>query len=388
MIGLSLAIAALVLAAFPALTFLRNLNLYRPCPQPTRDANPKLPGISVLIPARNEERSIRAALDSVLANRYPDFEVLVLDDRSDDRTGEIVAEVARTDDRVTLMHGPPLPPGWCGKQHACAVLASAATRPLLLFLDADVRLQPDALFRLARQMDHCGADLLSGIPRQETGTLLEKLVIPLIHFVLLGFLPLDRMRESRHPAFAAGCGQLFLAKRSAYEAMGGHATIRATLHDGIRLPRAFREAGFRTDLCDVTDLAVCRMYRGAAELWRGLAKNATEGLGSPRLIVPATVLLLGGQVLPFVLAALSPWMSPTAIALAWLAVVLAWLPRWLALFRFHQSLTGAILHPLGILVLLAIQWYALVRGLVGGKSDWKGRHYQPGHLGAGVGAGH
>lgn len=387
MIGLSLTLAALVLAAFPALTFLRNLNQYRPCPELTRDGKPELPGISVLIPARNEERGIRAALDSVLASRYPDFEVIVLDDRSEDRTGEIVAEVARADERVTLMPGPPLPPGWCGKQHACAVLASAATRPLLLFLDADVRLQPDALGRLAWQMDQCGADLLSGIPRQETGTLLEKLVIPLIHFVLLGFLPIHRMRQSNHPAYAAGCGQLFLVKRSAYEAVGGHAKIRETLHDGIRLPRAFRQAGFRTDLCDVTDLAVCRMYRGAAELWRGLAKNATEGLGSPRLIVPATLVLLGGQVVPFVLAALSPWMSPTTAVLAWLSVVMAWLPRWLALFRFRQSVTGTILHPLGVLVLVAIQWYALIRQLLGGKSDWKGRRYQPSQLGAGVSVG-
>jgi len=85
------------------------------------------------------------------------------------------------------------------------------------------------------------------------------------------------MRRSQHPAYAAGCGQLFLARRSAYEAVGGHAVIRASLHDGITLPRAFRAAGFWTDLCDMTEIATCRMYRSAGEVWRGLAKNATEG---------------------------------------------------------------------------------------------------------------
>ena len=111
------------------------------------------------------------------------------------------------------------------------------------------------------------------------------------------------MRRSRHPAYAAGCGQLFLARRSAYEAAGGHAAIQASLHDGITLPRAFRAAGFRTDLCDLTEIATCRMYQTAGDVWRGLAKNATEGWHRPRMILPATAILLGGQVLPLVLLA-------------------------------------------------------------------------------------
>src|SRR5205807_74198 len=125
-------------------------------------------------------------------------------------------------------------------------------------------------------LEKSGAALVSGIPRQETGTFFERLLIPLIHFILLGFLPMKRMRSTRKPAYAAGCGQLFLARRMAYDAMGGHAIIRSSLHDGLTLPRAFRRAGFQTDLCDATDLATCRMYCGAGEVWHGLAKNATE----------------------------------------------------------------------------------------------------------------
>jgi hypothetical protein len=369
-----LAIIALCLATLPALLFLVNVLLYRPAP-----ASSALRQISILIPARNEERSIGAAVEAALASRGVEIEVIVLDDHSEDHTADIVRTIAERDARLRLEQAPAVPAGWCGKQHACHVLARLARHDLLLFLDADVRLHPDGAARAAEFLETSGADLVSGVPLQETGTLLEKLVIPLIHFVLLGFLPLARMRASPHPAYAAGCGQLFLARRSAYEKAGGHAAIRISLHDGITLPRAFRRASFRTDLFDATGVASCRMYRGAGELWHGLAKNATEGMGHPRTILLFTVLLLGGAVLPFLLLPLALLDGDrTLIGLASAAVFLAWLPRLLAAIRFRQSLLGALLHPLGVLILLAIQWHALGRLLLGRQSAWKGRGYAVG----------
>ena len=373
MIGLALAAAALLLAALPAALYLANLRLYRPAPPPVGEP----PTVSLLIPARNEERSIVAAVEAALASEGVVLEVVVLDDHSEDRTAELVRAIAARDARVRLVEAPPLPPGWCGKQHACHALAGEARHSLLAFQDADVRLAPDALARLAAFQRSSGADLVSGFPRQLTGTLLEKLVLPLIHFVLLGFLPLARMRRSTHPGYGAGCGQLFLARAEAYRAAGGHAAIRATLHDGVRLPRTFRSAGRMTDLCDATDLAVCRMYRGAGEVWRGLAKNATEGLAAPAMIVPATVLLLGGQVLPFALLACAAWLPPAAVGLAALAAALAWAPRVAGVARFRQSPLGAALHPLGVSVLVAIQWSALAGALIGRPATWKGRRYRP-----------
>jgi hypothetical protein len=257
------------------------------------------------------------------------------------------------------------------------VLAGLASHPILAFLDADVRLDLQGLSRAVAFLEESGADLVSGVPCQETGTLLEKLLIPLIHFILLGFLPLGRMRASRHPAYGAGCGQLFLARREAYDWAGGHAAIRETLHDGIRLPRAFRTAGLATDLFDATDVAACRMYRSARDVWSGLAKNAVEGLAAPRTIVPATVLLFGGQVMPLLLcvAGLAGLISPAALALAVLATAAAYGPRLAAVRRFRQSALGAILHPLGVTLFLVIQWYALLRWLIGKPATWKGRGY-------------
>jgi hypothetical protein len=374
MIFLVLAAWSLALAALPALLFVMNLRAYSPPPHPMTGT---LPEISVLIPARDEERAIGPAIESALDSLGVVVEVVVLDDHSRDATAAIVARLAERDPRVRLIEGPPLPPGWCGKQHACSVLARAARSPLYAFLDADVRLSRDGLARMAAFLETSGADLVSGIPRQETRTPAEQLVIPLIHFVLLGFLPIGRARRYPGPSFAAGCGQFFLARREAYDAMGGHATIRATLHDGIKLPRAFRSAGLRTDLCDATEAATCRMYRGAREVWNGLAKNADEALAAPTLIGPVTLLLLGGQVLPMVLLAVGlVWgLQGRAVEMAAAATLLAYLPRLLAVRRFRQPLAAALLHPLGVIVLLAIQWSAFSRRLAGRPATWKGRPY-------------
>jgi len=367
-----LALVALVLAAIPCGLFLLNLLVYRPLSICHPSSATRL---SVLIPARNEEANIGATLEAVLASRGCDLEMVVLDDHSTDRTAAFVNELARRDDRVRLETAPALPAGWCGKQHACHVLAKLARHPLLVFIDADVRLAPDALARMASFMEHRPVALASGVPRQELGTFSERLLLPLIHFILLGFLPMHLMRRSRFPALSAGCGQLFIARRDAYEQCGGHARLRDSLHDGLKLPRVFRQAGFATGLFDATDLATCRMYHTNRETWRGLGKNATEGLAAPGMILPMTVWLLGGQVLPFVLLALAPMLSPTGLAFAAVAAVCAWLPRLVAGRKFHQPAGATLLHPFGVFALLAIQWHALGRQLAGKPALWKGRAY-------------
>ncbi len=313
-----LAVISFLLALIPALLFRANLRAYLPPPVPAAGSRP---AVSVLIPARNEAHCIEAAVTAALASWGIELEVIVLDDHSQDATPDLVAAMAARDPRLRLLACPPLPSGWCGKQHACALLAVSAQHPLVLFQDADVRLEPDGLARMVAFLDRSGADLASGIPRQETGTFVERLVIPVIHFVLLGFLSMRRMRRSSAPWFGAGCGQLFLVRRSAYERAGGHAAIRASLHDGVALPRAFRRAGLRTDLCDATGVAHCRMYQSGSEVWRGLAKNATEGMAAPAVIVPATLLLLGGQVVPVLLLACSSMLPAPALVLVMCAAL-------------------------------------------------------------------
>lgn len=138
--------------------------------------------------------------------------------------------------------------------------------------------------------------------------------------------------------------------------------------NGLALPKRFREAGFVTDLFDATPLATCRMYPSDRETWRGLSKDTHEGLGAPARILPGTLLLLGGQVLPFVLLCFG---TRTALAAALFAV----LPRIIAARRFHQPSLGVLLHPIGVLALVGIQWLGLLRFLRGVPAQWKGRRY-------------
>ena len=374
------AVLALVLAAIPALLTIANLRAFTTAPQPAADG--AAPQVSVLVPARDEEAAIRRLAESVLASRDVDLELVVLDDDSRDATASIVRALAAADPRVRLVAGRPLPPGWCGKQHACAQLAEAARHDLFVFLDADVLPAPTAIARAVAFLDSSGADLASGFPLQVTGSILEWLLLPLIHFVLLGFLPLDRSRRDNSPGMAAGCGQFFITRRDAYRRAGGHAGIRASLHDGIKLPRAYRRAGLRTDLFDAGDIARCRMYTRSIDVWRGLSKNATEGIGAPATILPFTLLLAGGQILPTVLLAAglargwNGWPAWGVVAIV-LATGAGYLPRFLEAVHFGQSLTSAVAHPLGIAVFLAIQWTALVRRLLGLRTSWRGRPLAP-----------
>lgn len=368
-----------VLAAVPAFLFLINLLFYRRLPSGRRRGDATIrPAVSVLIPARDEERNIAATLAAVLANRTIEMEVIVLDDHSTDRTAALVAEAAARDRRVRLETAPALPAGWCGKQHACHVLALRARHPFLVFLDADVRLASDAIERMVDEMVRSKVSLSSGVPRQITGTGSERLLLPMIHFVLMGFLPMPFMRWTRRPGFSAGCGQLFIAEAGAYRQTGGHAMIRESLHDGIKLPRIFRRAGFATGLFDATDVASCRMYQGHAETWRGLAKNATEGLGAPGTILPMTLLLVGGQVVPFAVLFKALAVGASSV-LGWAALgcFLAILPRVIGAWRFRQGWAGLFLHPLGVFSLMLIQWWALFRMLAGRSAVWKGRSYGP-----------
>jgi hypothetical protein len=354
---------ALALSALPLALTLDNLRRYRkPAPATGR------PCISVLIPARNEEANIAAAVAAVLANQDTELELIVMDDGSTDRTPEILAAIP--DPRLRVARGGTLPAGWSGKQHACARLAELARYDLLVFVDADVRLATDALIRMAGFMERNDVALASGFPREITVGWSEILLLPLIHFLLLGFLPMARMQLSKSVGLGAGCGQLMIARASAYREAGGHAAICASMHDGLMLPRAFRRAGFMTGLFDATDLASCRMYSSAEQVWEGLTKNATEGMAKPLALPVWTLILAGGAILPWLLLVIR---GPSLAVGA--ACACGPLTRLILAARFRQSIIGALLHPLGVAALLLLQWIALLRAALGRKATWRGRAY-------------
>ena len=355
---------------------LSNLRLYTRTVRGDRPAaRTAVPMVSVCIPARNEEANIEACVRSVLANVDVAVEVLVYDDQSTDATPAILARLVADDARVRVVPTQPLPQGWNGKQWGCERMGQAAHGQWVLFTDADVRFERDCVARTLARAESLGADLLSTVPRQVTGSWAEHAVIPLISFVLLSYLPMARMRATTSPAASGACGQFILARRDAWLASGGHAAFRASMHDGIKMPRAFRRAGFRTDLFDGTDLVQCRMYRGFGQVWRGFAKNAYEGLGSPVLLLFVTLLHGCAVLLPWLTLALGlvgVAMSPWVPWVAALTIVAGFAQRIVLARRFAHAWASVALHPVGILMLTVIQWYSLWLHLTGRRA-WKGR---------------
>lgn len=322
--------------------------------------------VSILIPARNEAANIASCLDAALASTGCEVEVVVMDDGSTDGTAAIVQGYAARDARVRLVAAPSLPPGWTGKVHACARLSEAATGTHFLFIDADVRLAPHAAAAMAAHSEARKIAMVSGVPRQIIRGLGEALTVPFINFLLICYLPFGGRAVQRKPSLAAACGQLILVERRAYEAIGGHAAIKGVLHDGIALARRFRENEHDTEIVDGTPLATCRMYEGFGTAWGGFIKNAREGMATPIGLPIWTVLLAGAHLWPWALL-------PDGEAVVTVALMFAL--RAAVTWRAGEPWWTVPLHPLTVLVALAIQWTALVRSMLGYPAGWKGRAY-------------
>lgn len=371
-------------SAFVSVMFLVNLLFFRKTvncsgPSGASSSGPRDPfEVSVLIPARNEALRIGPLLDSVLASDGISCDLCVLDDESQDGTDVIVEQYSKKHANVRLIKGTPVPAGWSGKQFACYQLAQQAKHEELVFLDADVALTPDALRRAILQRRRTQSDLLSGFPRQRVITVGEQLLIPLIHVILLCFLPFALMRWTRMTGAAAGCGQFFLTTKRAYAQSGGHGAIRQSLHDGIMLPRAYRMSGLKTDLFDASDVARCRMYTSFPETWSGLMKNASEGFAKMPLLPVMTVLMLMAFVFPlmFGVALSLNLISRDFVFPVIAACMCSYLPRVLCCLKFDRAWLACALNPVSIILFLVIQWIALIRKSQGKGVQWRQRSYE------------
>ncbi|OBR67367.1 hypothetical protein A7K91_19320 [Paenibacillus oryzae] len=340
--------------------------------------------LSVLIPARNEEGKIGRCIASVLAQNWPGLELLVLDDRSEDGTREealaaFQASSCRAGDTVLrLIDGAPLPPGITGKSHACMQLAREASGQWLLFLDSDAELGERALDAAMAMAEQQGSGLITGFPRQVTGSLMERLVVPLMSFVIACHLPIVMVRKSSNPAFVAAHGAFMLVHSASYEASGGHAALGEHLLDDMELARRIKSSGCPMTLANICSHVYMRMYRDAGEVWNGYRKNLFAGLGRSHLLLLWIMLsysllyLLPPAALVCAIAGLLP---ATAMLLAIVCCLLGFGIK-LTVDRHHRRpLRDAVLLAPGIAALLAIaaaSWYGSVTGI---GYSWKGRRY-------------
>jgi len=325
--------------------------------------------VTVVLPVRDEERQVGPCVAGVLDQRgVPDLRVVVVDDGSADATADAVRAVA--DPRVHLIESGGPPPGWLGKPHACAAGVAAAGPDedgVLVFLDADVRLWPDAVAAAVALLEEHGLDLVSPWPRPLTGTLGERLVQPLSPWLWATTLPLRLAERSSRPSLAAANGQFLVVRASSYRRAGGHEAVRSDVLEDIALLRAIKRAGGRGVPVDGSRLAACRMYEGWPALRDGYAKSlwATVG-GSPAASLAAAGALTAMAVLP-ALAALRgsrAGLVGYAAGVAGRAVVAAG--------TGGRVWPDAVAHPVSLLLLDALMLRS-VRGHRGGTLTWRGR---------------
>jgi hypothetical protein len=350
--------------------------LRRPPARPPRVRRP----VTVVLPVRDEEAQVADCLAAVLAQQgVPDLRVVVVDDGSTDRTAAVVA--GSTDPRLRLVEAGPLPPGWLGKPHACAVGAAQPPEDgFLVFLDADVRLFPDAVAAAVAVLERSGLDLVSPWPRPLAATVAERLVQPLSPWLWLTTLPLRVAERSASPSLAAANGQFLVVDRAAYRRAGGHAAVRGEVLEDLALLRALKRAGGRGGPVDGSRLAACRMYDGWTALRDGYAKSLWAAVGgSPAGALAAAGVLTAVGVLPALGAVRGSraGLAGYAAAVAGRAV--------------SAAVTGGriwpdpLAHPLSVLLLDALVVHSVV-GHRRGTLTWRGRPVRAGGGTATMGA--
>jgi chlorobactene glucosyltransferase len=356
---------------------LRSLNKARGNNKPPEPA----PLISVLIPARNEEANIGACLDSLRKQDYPYFEILVLDDSSTDGTAEVVARLASEDQRVKLLKGQPLPPGWAGKPFACHQLAQEARGSWLLFTDADTLHAPSVLRSVLGVALESDAALISGFPYQRTTSIWQKMAIPILfYFMLLSWMPFWWMQRSRRTLPSVAIGQFLFFSAREYRAIGGHEAVKSRILEDVWLGMEMARHRYKQVTLDLSKLVSCQMYTGFGPMWDGITRwlymiSSVSTLAF--LVIMATVLLL--FLAPFLWLIYGLLLAQPALAwqvLVILQVAIVFLARFLTGRRFSQSKTSIILHPVGIAFLLLVGFYATYQHLRGGGVKWKGRVYE------------
>lgn len=373
------AVAAASLAS-AALSAHSLVNLRRLRAAPDLPGTGRAPGmdlrVTVLIPARDEAHRIGPCLESLRVQRHPGLRVLVLDDGSSDATADVVLRAGAVDPRLSLLTGgdDPLPPGWLGKPWACHRLADAALADdepdLLLFLDADVVLAPDAVARVAALMATTPLALACPYPRQVAVTAAERLIQPLLQWSWLTTLPLGLAERSPRPSLTAANGQVVAVRTAAYRSIGGHGCVRDKVLEDIALARAIKAAGGRAGVTDGTQLASCRMYEGAGAVVDGYAKSLWSAFGSPVGALAVAAGLTALYVLPPVAAVTAPTRATRALGCAgYLAAVAG---RVAVARRTGQRVPDSLGHPMSILALdalVGVSWWRRHRGTLA----WKGR---------------
>lgn len=372
----AVAAAVLLAIAIQALLNLRRLPRLDRMPPPR-----SFPRVAVLVPARDEAACIGAAVRAWMVQSYRAATILVYDDASKDGTAALAAGAGG--ERIVVLRGGPLPAGWRGKTHASQRLREATDAEILVFADADVTPSPATLAATVSALDGLGVDVVSALPRHESGRLAIRALVALQNWAPLAFVPLWAAPLARRPLLTVLNGQFFAVRAVAYDRAGGFAAVRASLGEDAALGRRLAATGHRVALVDGSALLTCRAYDSLAELWSAHVRNLRVAFFGSSILTLAALAALAGLSLfpPAVLIAGIVLGGAGTTAWTWLPLVE------LALFIFPRVLSDTragyngglvLLHPLAVLVVLIMGIDAVTRAACGGPVIWRGRQYRVG----------
>ena len=319
--------------------------------------------VSVLIPARDEADNLPACLDGVLGQGACVREVLVYDDHSSDATPRILESLAsRPGSTVRAVPAEALPPGWCGKNFACDRLAAAAEGEWLLFLDADARLLDGAIERMLAEARRRDLTMLSCWPGFEMLSAPERLLMPMLNFVVFSLFPGVLAARRRQPSLGLAHGSCLLLERQTYHAVGGHAAVRHEIFEDTRLAQLWRVRGQRSLCVDGQNAVRVRMYAGFPQIWRGFLKNFYPAFRHDTTFWLFCAFHGVVFVLPFLTA-------------SWTAAAFVLAARAVLAVRFRQSVWTVPAHPFAEMIMLALALWSRHLCRSGRGVAWKGRLY-------------
>lgn len=323
-------------------------------------SNPKLPRVvkhyhdqvSILIPARNEAENILALLDSIKNQDYSNYEVIVLDDNSDDNTFQIVEKFCLTNPQFKVVSGEALPQNWLGKNYACHQLSELATGKYFLFIDADESIKRGLINSLINRMEIGSLTLLSVFTNQSMKSIGEWLTVPLMHFILLNLLPLRLVKLSKNPAFSAASGQCMFFNARHYKENHWHERVKHQIVEDVEIMKLVKQEKFNAEALLANGLIYCRMYKNLGESLNGFSKNLLAGFGNNIIILLLYQLLV--TIGPVIL------ILNFNVALLVLPLTLIVLSRMMISYLSGQHvLINLILHPLQMLFFLIISFISI-----------------------------
>lgn len=350
---------------------LKSLSQY---PEPS-----SFPKVSILVPARNEESNIEDCLSSLLAQDYPDFQVIVLDDNSTDSTWEILTRIAEGNKRLNIIKGKPLPPGWLGKHWACSQLAQNADGDLLLFTDADTRHHPRTLREAVAALFAEKADIITAFPYEEVVTWSERLMVPLFPWFILGFLPLFLAYRLKSSALSAGIGQFMFFRREAYYQIGGYEAIKQEVVDDVALVKKIKKAGLKWRMANGNSRIRCRMYHGFHDVYQGFTKNLFAGFGYSILKFLLVWLWIGiiflQPIVIIIMKLAGVSFSSLSVILSVISIIISLTIWGLSNWRFKFPIYLTFLYPINVILAILIAMSSMGFALTG-KAKWKERTFE------------